>query len=69
MRTGSLQPLMRQLSMGSSASTVPTPAMMAVYRWRSRCTRRRAASPVIHRDAPVRVAILPSMVMAYFMTT
>ena len=30
MRTGFLQPLMRQLSMGSSASTVPTPTMMAV---------------------------------------
>lgn len=60
---------MRQVSRGLSASTVPTPTRMAAYRFRSRCTWALASGPVIHREAPVRVAILPSMVMAYFITT
>ncbi len=38
---------------GSSASTVPTPTIMATFLWRSRCTRSSAASLVIHRDTPL----------------
>lgn len=68
-RRGSLQPGRRQVGDGSSASTVPTPAMMADSRWRWAWTWALACSPVIHRDAPVWAAILPSMVMAYFITT
>ena len=36
---------------------------------RSRCASSRAASPVIHRDAPWRSAILPSSVIAAFSVT
>ena len=43
--------------------------MMADSRWRWAWTWALACSPVIHRDAPVWAAILPSMVMAYFITT
>jgi len=67
--TGFLTPSARQVRSGSSASTVPMPTIMALYRPRSRCTFCRAASPVIHFDCPVRVAVIPSMVMAYFITT
>ena len=52
-RTGSLPPSMRQVSRGSSASTVPIPAMIPRYRWRKVWTWARAASPVIHLEAPV----------------
>ena len=37
----------RQVSSGSSASTVPIPTRMASHCARNRCTRARAASPVI----------------------
>ena len=69
MRTGFLPSSMRQVSIGSSVSTVPTPTMIAVRRFLCRCTCARASSPVTQREAPVWAAILPSMVMAYFMTT
>ena len=52
-RTGSRPPGMRQVSRGSSESTVPTPARMPRYRCRISWTCRRAASLVIHREAPV----------------
>ena len=71
MRSGCRQgpPSKRQVSAGSSARAVPMPTMMAANRCRSRCARSRASGPVIHRDAPVRVAAFPSRVMAYFSTT
>ena len=68
-RTGFLLLGRRQVSKGSSDSTVPTPTMIPVYRWRWRCTWSRAVGPVIQRAAPVQAAILPSRVMAYFITT
>ena len=68
-RRGFRPPSIRQVSCGSSASTVPMPTMMAACLRRSACTRSRAAGPVIQRDAPVFVAIFPSSVMAYFSVT
>ena len=58
-----------QVRSGSSVRTVPTPAMMAVRRFLVSWTCRRAASPVTQRDAPVKQAVFPSRVMAYFRTT
>jgi hypothetical protein len=43
-----LNPTVRTLSCGSSASTVPTPVITAEHRARQRCTSLRACSPVIH---------------------
>jgi len=43
-----LNPTVRTLSCGSSASTVPTPVITAEHRARQRCTSLRALSPVIH---------------------
>ena len=57
------------VSSGSSASTVPIPAIMALYLWRRFCTCSLAFSPVIHFDSPEYVAIFPSIVMAYFIAT
>ena len=45
---------------GSSARIVPTPTRMASCSSRSSRPRLRAASPVIHLDSPVRVAMRPS---------
>ena len=69
MRTGFLPPGVRQVRSGSSARTVPMPAIIPMQAWRISCTRSLAASPVIHFESPVFAAILPSMVMAYFITT
>ena len=69
MRTGSRPSGRRQVSSGSSASTVPTPAMMPVRRLRVSWTCARAVSPDTQRLSPVRAAILPSSVMAYLSTT
>ena len=57
------------VSIGSSASTVPMPAIIPLCLFRSSMTYFLEDSPVIHLLAPVWVAILPSMVMAYFMVT
>ena len=57
------------VSIGSSASTVPMPAIIPLCLFLSSMTYALDASPVIHLLAPVWVAILPSMVMAYFMVT
>jgi hypothetical protein len=46
--------------MGSSASTVPLPVMIADDRARSRCTSARARSPVIHLLVPSASAVRPS---------
>ena len=68
-RMGSRPPGRRQVSLGSSAITVPTPAMIARWRWRRVWTCCRASYPVTHWEAPVWAAIFPSIVMAYFITT
>ena len=68
-RTGLFSPGIRTFNIGSSARTVPIPAMIPIYWWRSSCTFFLALSPVIHLESPVRAAIFPSAVMAYFMTT
>ena len=54
MRTkGALRnPSIRQVSSGSSASTVPTPTSTASCRPRIACAARRADSPVSHCDSP-----------------
>ena len=62
-------PARRQVSSGSSAITVSTPTRTASISFRQRCTSRRAGAPVIHRDAPVRVAMRPSAEAASFSRT
>ena len=57
-------PSMRAVSCGSSASAVPMPTATASDSARQRCARARLASPEIHWESPVRVATLPSSVMA-----
>ena len=52
-RRGFRPPSVRQVSRGSSPSTVPTPTMMARYRPRWSWTWARAFSPVIHLETPV----------------
>ncbi len=63
-RSGLRPPWRRAVSRGSSASTVPIPTRTASWVSRSRMTSARAASPVIHFERPVTVAILPSSVIA-----
>ena len=58
-----------QFRVGSSARTVPIPTIMAEYLCLSLWTWPLASGPVIHWDLPVLVAILPSAVIAYFITT
>ena len=69
MRIGFTPPSILHVSSGSSASTVPIPAIMALYLWRRFCTCSLAFSPVIHFESPEYVAIFPSIVMAYFIAT
>ena len=52
-RTGFLPFSSLHVSIGSSASTVPTPAIIPVYFNLCFCTCILAASPVTHLDAPV----------------
>jgi hypothetical protein len=49
---------------GSSTITVLTPTKIASWMCRSRWLWRRDSSLVIQRDSPVRVAILPSRLIA-----
>ncbi len=51
---------MRTVSSGSSWRTVPMPVSIAQERARSRCTSRRASSPVIQRLCPLASAMRPS---------
>ena len=62
-------PLRRQVSCGSSASTVAVPTRIASCVARSRCVRSRAAGPVIQRLSPEAVAIRPSSEVASFSVT
>ena len=54
----------RQVSSGSSASAVPMPTMIASLCARSRCTRSRAASPVIASGFRPGAPALPSAEIA-----
>ena len=54
----------RAVSCGSSASAVPMPQATASHSARQRCAIRRESSPEIHFESPVRVATLPSSVIA-----
>ena len=56
----------RTVSCGSSASTVPTPAMIASTVLRSSCTSVRAGAEVIHWLVPSAAAERPSRVAANF---
>ena len=62
-------PSRRQVSCGSSASTVAVPTRIASCVARSRCVRSRAAGPVIQRLSPEAVAIRPSSEVASFSVT
>ena len=55
--------------LGSSTSAVPMPTATASDSARQRCARARLASPEIHCESPVRVATLPSSVIADLKTT
>ena len=68
-RIGEAPGTIRTVSCGSSVRTVPTPTRTASHDARSACETRRSSSPLIHRESPVDVAILPSSVWAYFTTT
>ena len=57
-------PSIRAVSWGSSVSAVPIPTATASASARQRCERARLASPEIHCESPVRVATLPSSVIA-----
>ena len=59
----------RQVSSGSSASTVPMPTRMASHCARSRCTRVCAASPVIATGLWPAAPILSSAETASFRIT
>ena len=62
-------PSTRAVSRGSSVSAVPMPTATASDSARQRCARARLASPEIHCESPVRVATLPSSVIADLKTT
>ena len=66
---GSCPPGTRAVRSGSSLRAVSPPTSTASTSDRIRCTRRRAASPVIHRESPPAAAICPSREMASFSVT
>ena len=57
-------PSRRAVSSGSSVSAVPIPTATASHSARQWCESRRESSPEIHFESPVRVATLPSSVIA-----
>ncbi len=65
-RTGLRPGTSRTVSRGLSARMVLTPTITASCEARNACTRRRDSGPVIHLEAPVRVAMRPSSEMASF---
>ena len=67
--TGLLIPSKRQFSIGSSALTVPIPAIIAIFQPLSSCTNFLDSSPDTHLESPVQAAILPSRVIAHFIVT
>ena len=62
-------PELKYISIGSSALTVPIPAIIAIFHPLSLCANARDSSDDTHFESPVRAAILPSRVMAHFMVT
>src|SRR5512141_458907 len=66
---GSCPPGTRAVRSGSSRRAVSPPTSTASAPERIRCTRRRAASPVIHRESPAAAAIWPSRETASFNVT
>ena len=62
-------PSTRAVSSGSSASAVPMPTATASHSARQWWASRREASPEIHLLSPVRVATLPSSVIADLKST
>src|SRR5512140_1934092 len=63
---GSRPPGTRAVRSGSSRRAVSPPTSTASAPERIRCARRRAASPVIHRESPPAAAIWPSRETATF---
>src|SRR3954447_9696163 len=63
-RAGTSGSSMRAVSCGSSASAVPMPTTTASTEARQRWASSRLASEEIHLESPVRVATLPSSVIA-----
>ena len=68
-RIGEAPGTIRTVSWGSSVRTVPIPTSTASHEARKACDSRRSSSPLIHRESPRDVAILPSSVCAYLTTT
>src|SRR5512140_23492 len=66
---GSRPPGTRAVRSGSSRRAVSPPTSTASAPERIRCARRRAASPVIHRESPPAAAICPSRETAIFSVT
>src|SRR5512141_497470 len=66
---GSCPPGTRAVRSGSSRRAVSPPTSTASAPERIRCTRRRAASPVIHRESPPAAAICPPRGTAIFRGT
>ena len=63
-RRSAARPSGRAVSCGSSASAVPMPTTTASTDARQRWASSRLSSPLIHFESPVRVATLPSSVIA-----
>ena len=67
--TGLLIPSIRQFSIGSSAFTVPIPAIMTIFQPLNSCANALDSSPDTHLESPVEAAIFPSKVIAHFIVT
>jgi hypothetical protein len=68
-RSGEAPGTIRTVSCGSSCSRVRAPTRTASHPARMACDTCRSGSPLIHFASPVREAIRPSSVWAYFSTT
>ena len=68
-RIGETPGTIRTVSCGSSCSRVRAPTRTASQPERIACATCRSGSPLIHFASPVREAIRPSSVWAYFRTT
>ena len=60
---------LRAARCGSSARSVPAPTSTASHRPRRACTSARLSGPLIQRACPVRLAVLPSSVIAHLTIT
>src|SRR5215213_11460653 len=68
-RSGDAPGTMRTVNWGSSRRMVPMPTTTASQAARIACEIWRSASPLIHWESPLVVAMRPSRVWAYFSTT